>query len=411
MIKFRKLSINDALSFAALFIAFVCATNGELLYTDSVPLYYFPFAVCLVALLFELMARRIAFTSYLVWRMLLVVFFVFTIFYAISLDLLFVAIKKYILQSVVVFLIAMKCSQDPKNIKRIITICVVACVTTLLYVHSVVDVSSLEEGQRLGKSTINAAWNANNIGLMAAFGALFTFYLCFVASENSSKTVKGISLVLILAFVYTAVASGSRKSILIILITGIIYMMRSSKSRRVRNTLVAALLLIVALYALYNVPFLYEHVGYRFESMLDFMFNDGGDKSAITRQEMIEVGMAAFWQKPILGYGLNAFASIYDAEGGREVYAHNNYVEMLVSGGIVGFVLYYGYIAKMLFMKRIDNKFTVYFKALLVAILIADIGCVSYTDAFCQYVLCLIMYGILYIAYLSKDKTKEITIE
>ena len=82
---------------------------------------------------------------------------------------------------------------------------------------------------------------------------------------------------------------------------------------------------------------------------------------------------------------------------GTSVYVHYNYVEMLVSTGVVGFVLYYAFIVKTLLAKNVPNQQIVFFKAILCALLIADVGLVSYNDPFVQYILCLVIYGIIYI--------------
>lgn len=403
-----RIQLNDLVSYIALFIAFYCATNGELRYTQSNMTYYLPFAVCGVALLFELMSRRIVLSSYLVWRVLLIVFFTVTMVYAISYDAAFVGFKVYVLQSIVVLLIALKCSSNPENIKKIMMIAVLACACTTAYIFLTVDLSSVG-GSRLGVSTINMAWNANNIGTMSAFGALLTFCVTFVFVQKRTRRYLVISILLMLAFGYIMVLSGSRKSILIILITILLYIMRAQSSKRVSNTLLAVVILILAIYAIYNVPFLYQHVGVRFEGGLETLFGEGGDKSAMIRQEMVDMGWAAFWDKPFFGYGLNGFAVLWEAENGSQAYAHNNYIEMLVAGGVFGAALYYSYMGKMLLTKTVQSKQTAFIKGMLVAFLLADVGCVSYNDPFLQYVLCLVVYSIVYAPAVSKlyDDEKE----
>ena len=160
--------------------------------------------------------------------------------------------------------------------------------------------------------------------------------------------------------------------------------------------MLAVLLLIGTLYAIYNVPFLYDFVGHRFEDMLNAFFEEGGDRSSQIRQNMMQFGMEAFARNPILGYGPNGFANLYGTLGGELAYSHNNFVEMLVSTGLVGFVLYYGYLVKMLFTKCVSGKQTVFMKAMLIAMLVADMGLVSYYDAFYQYVLCLVLYSLMF---------------
>jgi len=393
--KVIRIKLHDMLSFFALFFAFVCATNGELRYTESQFLYYLPFLFCLAALLMELLVRRIVVSSYLIWRIVVIIFLLATLTYTLDFEVSFTGIKTYLLQSVVVLLIAVKCSDDPENIKKIMIVAVLACLVTTLYILSSVDLTNLG-GERLGVSTINDKWNANNIGLFSAFGMLLMFCVTFVFAKRTKRWQVIACVALIALFGYIMIVSGSRKSTLIILITMLLYLMSSQKSKRVRNVLLAVILALLALYAIYNVPFLYRHLGVRFESMVEVMFGGRGDKSAALRQIMVDLGMEAFEAKPILGYGVNAFSVMYRQKYGVLAYSHNNYVELLVTGGVIGLAVYYSYIGRMLLKKCIGNKQTSFVKAMIVAILIADIGCVSYYDPFIQYVLCLLVYGIIY---------------
>ncbi|MGH0052900.1 MAG: O-antigen ligase family protein, partial [Sphaerochaetaceae bacterium] len=55
---------------------------------------------------------------------------------------------------------------------------------------------------------------------------------------------------------------------------------------------------------------------------------------------MIQDGWQMFLENPLFGKGLNAFREIVD----YKMYSHNNYIEILVSWGIVGFLWYYGFL-------------------------------------------------------------------
>ena len=66
------------------------------------------------------------------------------------------------------------------------------------------------------------------------------------------------------------------------------------------------------------------------------------------RQDMIDVGMEYFKNSPILGIGIGGSAVITKSEYGVEMYLHNNFVELLACGGIVGFTCYYAIFAYIL---------------------------------------------------------------
>ncbi|MBR3836880.1 MAG: O-antigen ligase family protein [Clostridia bacterium] len=395
MIRIQEQKINDLLSYLAVFVAFFCATNGELLYTKNTVVYYLPFLLCFAALALELIAKgKFKLTSYVVWRIILIAFFFLAYVYAVNEAAAFITIKKLLLQSVVVFLIDLKCTEDPNNIRQFIKLAAFAMFVNLVYLAKTVDMTALEEGERLGVSSVNEAWNANQIGLMASLGAVMIFYVFFINAQNHKKLGKVFGVVLVAFFLIFVVLSGSKKSLIIIFVTLMVYLLGSSKSHKIRNIVIAIICAYGILYALYNVPFLYEHLGYRFEELADTVGGTGGDRSSRIRQHMIEVGLEAFSQKPIFGYGLNGFSQVYGSISGTSVYSHNNYVELLVNTGIVGFLLYYGYVAGILFKKSVANKESALFKAVLVALLVADVGMVSYADPFCQYVLCIAICAI-----------------
>jgi O-antigen ligase len=94
-----------------------------------------------------------------------------------------------------------------------------------------------------------------------------------------------------------------------------------------------------------NVPFLYELVGVRIEGMLNGFMETGGDvdSSAKTRMNLVKYGMSWFAERPAFGFGGDNFRALMSMYYPKETayYAHNNYVEMLVSYGLVGTIVYY----------------------------------------------------------------------
>ena len=408
MINLLEVKLNDALSFLAVFIAFICATNGELANTNNTVIYYVPYLVCFAALMLELLLffnKKFVIPSYLLWRIGIIIFFLFSIIYATTGANWFVIIKKYIAQSIVVFLISFKCMVAKENIQKFIRIAIVAMFFSLLYVLTSVDLAMVREGVRLGVDSLNEAWNANDIGLTSSMGGVLTWYIFFVHSKTLTKRQKTLGIILELFFLLFSVLSGYRKSLLIFFSALIIYYIRSSKSNKIRNITIAILGVSIVVYAIFNIPFLYEHIGYRFEGALDMLTGTGGDRSSQIRRDMLEIGLQAFKQKPFLGHGLNGFSIVYGNLTSAQVYSHNNYIEILVNTGIIGFLLYYGYIVRMVFVRVNGNKELIMFKAILIALLLADIGLVSYTASLYQYVLCLVICGISQKSLIPQENT------
>ena len=61
------------------------------------------------------------------------------------------------------------------------------------------------------------------------------------------------------------------------------------------------------------------------------------DESTMRRAWFIEIGLEQFFKTPIQGIGIGNSLFII----GRDTYLHNNYIEILACGGILGIVTFY----------------------------------------------------------------------
>ena len=96
----------------------------------------------------------------------------------------------------------------------------------------------------------------------------------------------------------------------------------------------------MGIYAIFNVPFLYNTIGFRVIdalATLGFGTSVTGAQSTAIRNDYIKMGMESFLNVPVFGGGMNYFQFINNAR----YYAHNNYVEMLNDFGLVGTLIYY----------------------------------------------------------------------
>ena len=101
---------------------------------------------------------------------------------------------------------------------------------------------------------------------------------------------------------------------------------------------------------LMNVDALYNAIGWRIEGALALFGKKGkADSSALLRAEYIYVGMKAWKKSAVLGYGLDNFRIINLHATGHLTYSHNNFIEILVGVGAIGFLIYYSYYIKLLF--------------------------------------------------------------
>lgn len=183
--------------------------------------------------------------------------------------------------------------------------------------------------RRLGETV---GINANLMGFIYVIGALIVLYFCIVEK-------KWIMIPLFLLFSVTSLFSGSRRAIFILLVGIVLLFILSSK--KPVNIFFAILISGAFVVGIVFLSFYWEPLrkilGVRIQSLLSIFQGGEGDGSTNERIEMVKTGIEMFFQKPILGWGLHAFTDITSFAK----YSHNNYIEVLVTWGIIGFVWYY----------------------------------------------------------------------
>ncbi|MEN6461354.1 MAG: O-antigen ligase family protein, partial [Syntrophomonas sp.] len=189
---------------------------------------------------------------------------------------------------------------------------------------------------------LDGIMSSNLIGMRAGIAAVLGTYFFLNAKKH-----KMIYLICIALNAATAILSGSRKALLFMLIPLILYYIFRQKNsiKIIRNVMFAVVLIGVTYYAIMNIPFVYDMVGYRIESMIYGLMGGETDGSTSLRLKMITWGLEWFMLKPWFGYGINNYMSLigemHTYAGTTGVYAHNNYIEMLVDVGMIGTAIYY----------------------------------------------------------------------
>ncbi|MFC3773817.1 O-antigen ligase family protein, partial [Paenibacillus sp. GCM10012303] len=160
--------------------------------------------------------------------------------------------------------------------------------------------------------------------------------------------------------------------------------------------------------AMFNIPQLYKIVGYRMEGVFDLFSGDQQVKlhEDMVRQNMIKYGLDFFAQRPVIGFGIDNYKMLYGSIFGISMYAHNNFVELLVNNGAIGFILYYSYyiflIYKLLMDRESTSKLRDFFLAFMICLFPLELGIVSYNMHFIQL---LISLGSVYL-FVNADRKK-----
>lgn len=247
----------------------------------------------------------------------------------------------------------------------------------------------MRNGYRLG-GIVN---NENDVGMALAMAAIVALFLFF--------NKRYWHIVPAFVFAVFAMATGSRKVIIILLLGGILSffsLLDFSKGNRLRNICIvigALSFIAICIIILFSVP-AFVGIKSRILTMINSLSgSSGGDGSTDTRMKMIEVGWEAFKSHPIKGVGIGTSSLL-----GFDTYLHNNFIEILASLGLVGFLLYYATFAMSFYrivpLFRLHDRFAFLAVVINICWLAVQIGCVVYEtkDTYYYLVLMSVLSGI-----------------
>ena len=192
------------------------------------------------------------------------------------------------------------------------------------------------------------AINANTLGMCAAYAIVIHFYKIIKEKQRLS-----ISDIVMLPAIVTIVASGSRKAIIIIFagIMGILLLRNTSKMKTILFRTILILPLVVLLIIGLSKIAIFSSIVERMTDIFNVFSSSANryNNSAWLRVAYINLGTELFLSHPLFGVGIgnsNYYAlQLYD----KNHYFHNNFIELLSCGGIVGFIIFYSIFIWMIY--------------------------------------------------------------
>ncbi len=247
--------------------------------------------------------------------------------------------------------------------------------------------------------------NENTFGLYMATA----FFSCLVLFEKLKKKRQLLSITPLLFspfFVVMLLLSASKKAVLFLII-GIAIMGYFSfrKYQGSKKLLVLLIVLVGAVILYYMIMFMpvFRSVSLRFTDMFNHVSdNSMGSESDRNRDFMMAQGLQAFLDSPIFGNGTSYSYVLFNA------YAHNNFVEILMNYGIVGFSLYYFpyliLLPRLVSLSRDGDLYSVFFLIFVAMQVGLGIAWVTYYERMTQ------LLTILAVGYSEMMTKKESTV-
>lgn len=253
-------------------------------------------------------------------------------------------IKTFVVLFISLFLIDDQI-KSKEELENYIKLFLISLFIMMIYAILNLDLNSFQLAQH-GEAT-TGLWNGNDIGMKCALYIIFSLYFL----SNDRRVLKRIFLLISLAIPFILLYyTASRKAILMVVLGISLFYYLKHPNKKIKNLIIICLGIYIVYTLMMNNEALYNAIGWRMKGAFALLDKSGQiDSSTLLRKRYINVGINAWKQSPVLGYGIDNFRLINLHATGHLTYSHNNFIELLVGVGGIGFLFYYSYYIKLLF--------------------------------------------------------------
>jgi O-antigen ligase len=253
------------------------------------------------------------------------------------------------------------------------------------------------QGSRLDSSFDNI----NDLAMLCAMSLIIGVH--FFIYEKKSWSILFVMPSFLIIF-----ASGSRKGFVLAVFGIVMVLILKNITKNLLKTIIKIVsLIIIFIILLYwlSTFSLFSGIIARMEGLIAMVTGNGQiDSSSQLRAYYIEIGLRQFWKSPIIGIGIGNSHYVTSQYSTHSTYLHNNFVELLCCGGILGFYLFYRmyiYILYNLFkLRHIKTNISKLMLVIIFLVLMMDYGAVSYYSKVSYFYL---MVAFLFIDFLKKE--------
>lgn len=382
--KYRGVSLEILL--LGIYLCLVMIFDSRPNMTKLVNVFFvFYFAISLIRVLTK---GKVSFSKYISW------FYIY--WFLLILGAVYSPNKEYSISIVTTFLLLNIFSiavvnniVDEDNVKKIILIFAIAGIVNVLYTvqfYGIKEISnSIIYGRRLG-------WEISAPNAYGLYSAITTVILVYYYIYEKNKTALLLSLIPITIML----TSYSKKAFLFFIVCMLSLVVFKYKKRSIKM-IIKVLAILVIVFLVLQIP-VFETLKLRLGSLFSVITRDTTNSSFVDssdqlRVQLITEGIEMFKNAPLIGNGTGAYRFFSISFFGKNIASHNNFIEILVNNGLIGFLVYYIPILLLLFngfkisILKNDNLGWLLFTLLMGTTLIHGVSAIIYIDKIYWFIL------------------------
>ena len=323
-----SLTINKIVIFLFLIIYCGCYYQQYLLFIS------FSYLLLVCTFIYNLvMHKKIIYVRFVLTSIVFLLYSVFSALWANKFDLSYNASIQLAKSSLFAMLFITLIDSKENFRWALFSFSLAGVVYSMLYVQNV-DIASLGADRiTTNENSDSILPNVNTVGLFLSLSFVYFFYSYFYRKKSYFLLIAAVSFIIIFLLV-------ARKSIVSLAICILMMLYKLNSSARIKIILLS--LLFISLLFVYIPTEYLSFVSERL-AQLNFFSNQINelDESDANRILLLKSGFFYGMDSPILGNGYYSFSQLLLKEYGFATYSHNNFIEIFVGGGIIGFTLYY----------------------------------------------------------------------
>ena len=323
-----SLTINKIVIFLFLIIYCGCYYQQYLLFIS------FSYLLLVCTFIYNLvMHKKIIYVRFVLTSIVFLLYSVFSALWANKFDLSYNASIQLAKSSLFAMLFITLIDSKENFRWALFSFSLAGVVYSMLYVQNVVIASLGADLITTNENSDSILPNVNTVGLFLSLSFVYFFYSYFYRKKSYFLLIAAVSFIIIFLL-------GARKSIVSLAICILMMLYKLNSSARIKIILLS--LLFISLLFVYIPTEYLSFVSERL-AQLNFFSNQINelDESDANRILLLKSGFFYGMDSPILGNGYYSFSQLLLKEYGFATYSHNNFIEIFVGGGIIGFTLYY----------------------------------------------------------------------